>query len=119
MTSDLSAFLMQQNYHNIGSLSLSLILTHTHKHTHSLSHRAENIYACTAQLSGFFSPSEDVDLSAFLMQQNYHNIHHLYPMIPWYRYKRVWVNHEKEFRELGTPLANWLGPLHLIKNHDE
>lgn len=82
-------------------------------------HRAENIYACTAQLSGFFSPSEDVDLSAILMQQNYHNIHHLYPMIPWYRYKRVWVNHEKEFRELGTPLANWLGPLHLVKNHEE
>ena len=82
--------------------------------------RAENIYACTAQLSGVFSPSEkDVDLSAVLMQQNYHNIHHLYPMIPWYRYKRVWVNHEKEFRELGTPLANWLGPLHLIKNDQE
>lgn len=29
------------------------------------------------------------------------------------RYKALWQNHEQELRRLGTPLANWLGPLKL------
>jgi fatty acid desaturase len=49
------------------------------------------------------------------MQQNYHNIHHLYPMIPWYRYRRVWKHHARELQALGTPVANWLGPLRVME----
>ena len=35
--------------------------------------------------------------------QNYHNIHHLIPFLPFYHYSRVWFRHRKKLQELGTP----------------
>lgn len=38
-------------------------------------------------------------LSPFLLFQNYHLIHHLYPRIPWYRYQKAFSEIESELRE--------------------
>lgn len=38
-------------------------------------------------------------LTPFLMGQNYHLIHHLYPRIPWYRYGQGFVKLEADLRE--------------------
>lgn len=38
-------------------------------------------------------------LSPFLLFQNYHLIHHLYPRIPWYRYRKAFLEIENELRE--------------------
>merc|ERR1719474_315219 len=47
-------------------------------------------------------------LTVPLLSQNYHNIHHLYPWIPFYRYSRVWDRFEKELTEKGTEIkALW------------
>lgn len=55
-------------------LSLSLWVT-----------RYENVYLCTSVLGGLFDPAEERDLGLVLMGQNHHNIHHLYPQIPFYK----------------------------------
>jgi fatty acid desaturase len=46
--------------------------------------RAADPYAATARIDGVFS-SPGWDLTLPLLYQNYHNIHHLYPTVPFYR----------------------------------
>lgn len=41
-----------------------------------------------------------------LLWQNYHNIHHLYPWIPFYRYSRVWYRFESVLMEKGTKIKS-------------
>jgi len=79
-------------------------------HPHEAS-RAEDVYGCTAMIGGLLSPDDGVDLTVPLIYQNYHNIHHLYPTIPFYKYPLMWRNHRKILLELGTPVGSWFGPL--------
>ena len=59
-------------------------------------------------------------LSILLLNQNYHNVHHLWPSQPWYRYSKVWFAHNRELLQKGVrvlPLvlfptrATWLDEL--------
>ena len=45
-------------------------------------------------------------LSIFLLGQNYHLIHHLYPRIPFYDYKKVYGEMEEELREKGVEVVS-------------
>jgi ring-1,2-phenylacetyl-CoA epoxidase subunit PaaE len=36
-------------------------------------------------------------LNPLLLYQNYHLVHHLHPIIPFYRYVRVWRRNEDEY----------------------
>jgi len=36
--------------------------------------------------------------------QNYHGMHHLFPKLPFYRYKKVFVHKEDELKKLGLPV---------------
>ena len=40
--------------------------------------------------------------SVLLLHQNYHNIHHLYPYIPFYKYGSIWAKHRQELIDRGT-----------------
>lgn len=39
-----------------------------------------------------------------LLYQNYHNIHHLWPYLPFYYYARVWHSKKDQLVELGTEI---------------
>ena len=58
----------------------------------------EDKYLSTSVVSSVF----DGFLTPFLLSQNYHNIHHLYPFLPFYRYGRVWRRHKDELIRRGT-----------------
>eukprot|EP00742_Colponemidia_sp_Colp-10_P008347 GILJ01009037.1.p1 GENE.GILJ01009037.1~~GILJ01009037.1.p1 ORF type:complete len:334 (-),score=18.15 GILJ01009037.1:192-1109(-) len=64
-------------------------------------------YRSTSKVDGIFSVGDGSSdkLSWILLYQTYHNIHHLYPMLPFYRYKGIWDNHKEELLKLGNPLA--------------
>jgi len=79
-------------------------------HPHAAS-RADDVYGCTSMIGGLLTPTDGVDLTVPLIYQNYHNIHHLYPTIPFYKYPILWRNHKKNLLELGTPVGSWFGPL--------
>lgn len=44
-------------------------------------------------------------ISAFLLSQNYHLIHHLYPNIPFYHYKNAYEEIEEKVKEKGTTIV--------------
>ncbi len=44
-------------------------------------------------------------LEVVLLAQNYHLIHHLYPAVPFYRYRQVWAAEEHVLREKGAPIT--------------
>ena len=39
-----------------------------------------------------------------LLWQNYHNIHHLYPWIPFYKYSAIWFKFKETFLKKGTKI---------------
>ena len=51
---------------------------------------AENKYIATSVRSGW-----EWLLTPLLMSQNYHLVHHLYPLVPFYRYIKVWRARER------------------------
>lgn len=44
-----------------------------------------------------------------MLSQNYHLVHHLYPVIPWHRYLRTWRDHEEAFLARDPALSGMLG----------
>ena len=75
------------------TLALGFLPHHNHSHTHQ-----EDPYKATCLRLGF-----DSLFSLLLMNQNYHLVHHLYPMVPFYRYKRVW-NARKQYHMNHSPI---------------
>ena len=51
-----------------------------------------------------FTPKLDRVITWIWLWQNYHAIHHLFPAVPFYHYKKVFNKSEKELRELGLPV---------------
>ena len=47
-------------------------------------------------------------LSILLLSQNMHNVHHLVPTVPFYRYSMVWHTCADELRRCGTRELPWL-----------
>lgn len=59
----------------------------------------------TNKVSGFFIKDDSpLLLSLFTQNQNYHNIHHLYPYIPFYKYQNIWNDKDirKDLIDKGT-----------------
>ncbi|MEO1260334.1 MAG: fatty acid desaturase [Bacteroidota bacterium] len=52
-------------------------------------------------------------LSIFLLGQNYHLVHHLYPRIPFYDYKKVYGELEEEFKENGVEIISVKGNVNI------
>ena len=48
-------------------------------------------------------------MSPILLYQNYHLVHHLHPLIPFYRYLRAWRRNEERYLEHDTPLSTFAG----------
>lgn len=44
-------------------------------------------------------------LSPALLYQNYHLVHHLHPVVPFYRYLKVWRRHEEQYLAGGPALS--------------
>mmetsp|Transcript_7823 Transcript_7823/g.27743 ORF Transcript_7823/g.27743 Transcript_7823/m.27743 type:complete len:99 (-) Transcript_7823:95-391(-) len=68
-----------------------------------LPHRggATDKYAHTSVLS-VTGTDAVAPLTVPLLEQNMHNIHHLWPYLPFYRYGAVWNAHRPEFEKRGT-----------------
>eukprot|EP00698_Gefionella_okellyi_P024100 TRINITY_DN8415_c0_g1_i1.p1 TRINITY_DN8415_c0_g1~~TRINITY_DN8415_c0_g1_i1.p1 ORF type:complete len:299 (-),score=48.82 TRINITY_DN8415_c0_g1_i1:417-1313(-) len=71
--------------------------------------RTQDQYRTTSLIDGVFSAGHNGGwkLSIPLLYQNYHNVHHLYPMIPFYRYAALWWKYKKEFLASGTPVRSF------------
>lgn len=48
-------------------------------------------------------------LTPFLLYQNYHLVHHLHPIVPFYRYLRVWRRNEEAYLEHEPALSTAWG----------
>lgn len=70
-----------------------MYLPHT---PHNIKHK-DNPYHATLLRSGW-----EWLLTPLMMYQNYHLVHHLYPTIPFYRYKKAWLS-RKTYHESNHP----------------
>ena len=48
-------------------------------------------------------------LTPALLYQNYHLVHHLHPLVPFYRYLTVWRRNEPRYLEGGPALSTARG----------
>ncbi|WP_197466170.1 MULTISPECIES: fatty acid desaturase [unclassified Oleiphilus] len=48
-------------------------------------------------------------LNVLLLGQNYHLIHHMYPRLPWYKYKEVYTRILPDLEVLGAPIEDLRG----------
>ena len=62
-------------------------------------HQTSDVYKGSNVTTMFGSESV---LTPILLYQNYHNIHHLYPWLPFYRYSAVWYRLRDQLIEKGT-----------------
>ena len=62
--------------------------------------REENVFKATSVTS--LVGEHTWLLTWLLLYQNYHNIHHLYPHIPFYQYSQVWERKKNELIVAGT-----------------
>lgn len=63
--------------------------------------RTESDYTATCVVS-VFSQWDAPALTWLLLYQNYHNIHHLAPYIPFYQYSTAWSHFKNDLRAKGT-----------------
>lgn len=81
---------------------------------HKCPQKKDNNIKSTNKVSGFFKKDDSpLLLSMFTQNQNYHNIHHLYPFIPFYKYQDVWNNQDirKHLMDEGTNEINMAEPI--------
>ncbi len=81
-----------------------------HSHTNE-----EDIYKATCVISLY--EQQTMILTWPLLQQNYHNIHHLVPYIPFYCYAKVWHAIKKELIEKGTEIIPLVGSSKNMNSH--
>ena len=73
--------------------------------------RTESEYTATS-VTSLFGFTDYSLLSYVLLYQNFHNIHHLVPYVPFYCYAPLWYRYEKELKDKGTvinPMLNLSG----------
>jgi fatty acid desaturase len=80
-----------------------------HSHT-----RKENEYLATSLTALWPSKSSISLLTWPLLHQNYHNIHHLVPYIPFYMYETVWTECKDELEKQGTQTIPIFGAMKKI-----
>jgi len=88
-------------------LYASLVLDFNAHHD-CVTKKEDNIKS-TNKVSGFFVKEDSpLLLSLFMQNQNYHNIHHLFPFIPFYKYQDIWNNEyiRTELIQKGTNEIN-------------
>lgn len=70
-----------------------------------LPHRPHKI---TSEENRYLATSNFVEewTSPLLMYQNYHLSHHLFPSVPFYRYKAVWKSREEELLQKGCKIRS-------------
>ncbi|KAF9585166.1 hypothetical protein BGW38_003629 [Lunasporangiospora selenospora] len=64
---------------------------------------ADNIYKMT-NVTGGILRSDGFNLAIPLLNQHLHNIHHLYPQLPFTRYGAIWSKHKDALIEAGTEI---------------
>jgi len=88
-------------------LHASLVLDYNAHH--ECTTKKENNIKSTNKVSGFFVKEDSpLLLSLFMQNQNYHNIHHLFPYVRFYQYQDIWNNKtiRKELLTKGTSEIN-------------
>ena len=70
-----------------------------HPHTETARFQQTTIY----RLEGVFDPI----ITALWLHQNYHAIHHLYPKVPFFRYRRTYLAMQDYLKAQGVPHFNW------------
>lgn len=76
---------------------------------HAPHNHDENRYKLTNMTDGLFkgndgNGNEFISMVTF-NQLSYHNIHHNYPVLPFYMYNTVWHAYKDKFIEQGTPIT--------------
>lgn len=69
----------------------------------------DNKYAITKMTHGLFSTEGKINnwISALTFNQlTYHNVHHIYPRIPFYKYPEVWEEKKALLIKKGTPIQS-------------
>ena len=69
----------------------------------------DNKYAITNMTHGLFSTEGEVNnwISMLTFNQlTYHNIHHLYPRVPFYKYPEIWKEKKNLLIDRGTPIQS-------------
>ncbi|KAG9327335.1 hypothetical protein KVV02_007111 [Mortierella alpina] len=63
----------------------------------------DNVYKTTSVTGGILS-SNGLNLAVPLLNQHLHNIHHLYPQLPFSHYGAIWAKHKDALIEAGTEI---------------
>jgi beta-carotene hydroxylase len=82
--------------------------------------RSQNPIKATS-VTSLFTRSDAWLLTLPFLQQNYHNIHHIWPYIPFYKYSQAWAAMSTSLLDMGTEIAPMLS-LHahpLLQHADE
>lgn len=94
--------------HRVAVFFLAFTFDYVPHRPHQIS-SAQDPYRSTSKISGVFRAG-DCNLDWPLLYQNYHNIHHLYPSVPFYRYSRIWHQHSAQLQQLHTPVVPLYSP---------
>lgn len=82
-------------------LWLAFFFNYLPHHPHTVEQR-HNPYAATNIRSG-----HEPLMQWLFLYQNYHLIHHLYPSVPFYRYRRIWLQNAVAFQQQGAQVVRW------------
>ncbi|KAG0219658.1 fatty acid desaturase-domain-containing protein [Mortierella sp. GBAus27b] len=75
---------------------------HRSEHDHQFSAQ-DNVYKMTNVTGGILN-SDGFNLAVPLLNQHLHNIHHLYPQLPFSHYGRIWAKYKTELIAAGTEI---------------
>jgi len=73
-------------------------------HRPHTSMRSENPIKATS-VTSLFTHTDAWLLTLPLLHQNYHNIHHIWPYIPFYKYSQAWAALSTTLLDMGTEIS--------------